>query len=98
LLAACNLCDRSGDLSCDECFAAAWRFVIEQDAVHGEHAVSLAVISRDIERICLRTGIGAARIERRRFLLRRFNNFAKNLGRRRLIKPRLELQLAHRIQ
>ncbi len=63
--------ERAGNLAGDEGFAAALRFVIEENAVADEQAIGFAVIdgipvSRDFA-----DGIGTARIKRRGFALRR---------------------------
>ncbi len=53
----------AGDLAGDEGFAADRRFVVEQDAVAGIHAICLAVVDGDPVGIELGHRIGAARVE-----------------------------------
>src|SRR5882724_10546445 len=60
------------DLARHKSLAADRAFVVEQDAVGGEHAVGLAVIHRDPVAIEFCDRIGRARIEWRGFLLRHF--------------------------
>eukprot|EP01022_Parablepharisma_sp_SALTPOND_P036279 TRINITY_DN9838_c0_g1_i1.p1 TRINITY_DN9838_c0_g1~~TRINITY_DN9838_c0_g1_i1.p1 ORF type:complete len:1069 (-),score=237.17 TRINITY_DN9838_c0_g1_i1:780-3986(-) len=60
----------TGDLAGDEGFAAARRFVVEQDAVAGIDAVGFTVVDHDPVAIHLGHGIGAARVEGGGFLLR----------------------------
>src|SRR5712675_1151499 len=62
--------DAAGDLAGHEGLATNRAFMIEQDAIGGEHAVRLAVVHRDPIAIKLGDAIGRARIERRRLLLR----------------------------
>ena len=71
---------RAGDLAGDEGFAAYRRFVVEQDAVAGIDAIGLAVIDGDPVGIELGHRIGAARIERRGFLLRSFLHQTEQFG------------------
>src|SRR6185312_11687156 len=81
--------DAAGDLARDEGFAADRAFMVEQDAVGGEHAVGLAVVHRDPVAIELGHAVGRARIERSGFLLRRLLHQPVEFGRRGLIEPRL---------
>src|ERR1700722_6349520 len=64
----------AGDTACDlarhKGLAADRAFMIEQDAVGGEHAVSLAVVHRDPVTVELGDAVGRARIERRGLPLR----------------------------
>ena len=62
------------------------RFVVEQDAVAGVDAVGLAIIDGDPVGIELGHRVGAARIERRGFLLRSFLHQPVKLGSGGLIK------------
>ncbi len=78
--------DRARDLAGDERLAAQRALVIEQDAVGGVDAIRLAVIDRDPIGIQLGRGVGAARIERRRFALRHFLHQPVKLGGRRLVE------------
>ena len=82
---------RAGDLARDEGLAADRAFVVEQDAVGGEHAVGLAVVHRDPVAVELGDAVGRARIERRGLLLRDFLDQAVQFRGRRLIEPRLLL-------
>ncbi len=76
----------AGDFAGDKCFAAAGAFVIEEDAVAGEHAVALAVIDSLPVAIDLGAGIGAAGIEGGCFGLRGLDDFAVHLAAGGLIK------------
>src|SRR5262249_60947905 len=58
----------------------------EQDARAAEHPVALAVVDRDEVPVDLGDTIGAARMERRRFTLRRLPRLAEHLARRRLVE------------
>lgn len=40
-----NLGHRSGDLASDECFTSSGRFVVEEDAVTGEHTIGFSVVN-----------------------------------------------------
>lgn len=84
--------DGAGDLAGDEGFAADRRFVVEQHAVAGVHAVGLAVIDRDPVGVELGAGVGAARVEGRGFLLRDFLHQTVQLGGRGLIEAGLLFQ------
>ena len=53
-----------GDLARDEILAAALALVVEQDTVSTEHAVALAVVLHDPERVQLGAAVGAAGVER----------------------------------
>src|SRR6266404_2077992 len=81
--------DAARDLARHESLAADRAFMIEQDAVGGEHAVGLAVVHRDPVAVELGDTVGRARIERRGFLLRDFLNQAVQLRSGCLIEPRL---------
>src|ERR1700687_5502762 len=81
--------DAAGNLARHESLAADRAFMIEQDAVAGEHAVGLAVVHRDPVAVKLGDAIGRARIEWRGFLLRNFLHQAVQLRRGGLIEPRL---------
>ena len=76
--------DGARDLARDERLAAALGLVVEEDAVTREHAVGLAVVLRDVERVGLGRRVGAARVERRRLALRR-RGAAVELARARLV-------------
>ena len=81
------------DLARDELQTAPRRFVIEQDARAGEHAVAFAVIDRDEMAIDLGHAVRAARVERRRLALRRLPHLAEHLAGGGLVKagPRTDL-------
>ena len=69
--------------------AAAWRLVVEEDAVGGMHAVGLAVVDDDPVRVLLRHRVRRARVEGRRLLLRHLLHEPIELRRRRLVESRL---------
>src|SRR3981081_2685787 len=77
------------DLARHEGLAADRAFMIEQDAVRGEHAVRLAIVHGDPVTVELGDAIGRARIEWRRLLLRNFLHQAVQLRGGRLVEPRL---------
>src|SRR5882757_2754814 len=81
--------DAARDLARHESLAADRAFMVEQNAVGGEHAIGLAVVHRDPVAVQLGDAIGRARIERRGFLLRDFLNQTVQLRSGCLIKPRL---------
>ena len=85
LQAELDAAQSTGDLAGNEGFATHRRFVVEQDAVTGIHAVGLTVIHRDPIRIEFGHPIRRARIKRRRFVLGRALNLAEHLRGRRLI-------------
>src|SRR6185437_9546985 len=66
--------DAARDLARHEGLAPDRALMVEQDAVRGEHAVSLAVVDGDPVAVQLGHRVGRARIERRGFLLRDFLN------------------------
>ena len=94
--AAGSQCDLAGD----EVFAAALGFVVEQNAIHGEHAVRLTVFLDDPEAVLLGYRIRAVRMERRRLSLRNLLNLTIELRGRCLIHLRLlgQAQNAHGLQ
>src|SRR3546814_10102668 len=53
------------DLAGHERLAADRRFMVEQDAVRGMHAIGFAIVDDDPVGIEFRRGIGRARVERR---------------------------------
>src|SRR5882724_491316 len=83
--------DAARDLAGHEGLTTDRAFMIKQDAIRGEHAVSLAVVHCDPIAIKLRDAIGRARIERRRLLLRNLLHQSVQLGGGCLIEPRLLL-------
>ena len=76
----------SRDLPGHKRLTATRRLVIEKDAVAGIHIVAFAIVLGDVEGVGLGTGIGRARIERGCLCLRRFDHFAVQFRRRRLIE------------
>ena len=64
------------DLAGNKIFAAAFGFVVEQNAVHGKHSIGLAVFFYDPKAVLLCHGIGAVGVERRGFTLGHFLNLA----------------------
>ena len=60
--------------------------MVEQYAVAGVHPVRLTVVDRDPVRIKFGYSVGRARIERRSFRLRRFDNLSIKLRRRGLVE------------
>ena len=63
---------RARNFSGNEGLATTRRLVIEEDSVAGVYAVCLSVVDRDPVGIQLGDRVGAARVERRGFLLRGF--------------------------
>lgn len=95
-----NAGGRQSDFPRDEVFPAAFAFMVEQDAVDGEHAVGFPVVFRDPEAVLLGDAIRGARIERGGFLLRDFLHQPEEFGRGRLVDPAFlfHAQDAHRFQ
>ena len=69
-----------GDFSGDKGFSPYGRFMVEEDAVTGEHAVGFPVIDRNPIGIELGDGVGRTGIERRFFILGRLLNQTVKLG------------------
>ena len=88
----------SRDLARHELAPAARRLVVEQDPRHREQAVALAVVHRDPVAVDLGDRVGAARVERRRLVLRRLAHLAEHLGARRLVEADLGIDQAHRVE
>src|SRR5690606_11625107 len=80
------------DLAGHEGLAAAGALVVEEDAVRREHPVGLAVVLRDVERVGLRGGVGAARMKGGELGLRDLADLAVELARGGLIEARLQVQ------
>src|SRR5260370_31629432 len=78
----------AGDLTRYEGLAAAFRFVIEKDAIAHEQSISFAIIDGVPMRCHLTGGIGAARIKWRGFALRRMSG-SKHFRRAGLIQTYL---------
>ena len=72
--------------------------MVEQDPRDGVEAVALAVVHGDPVAVGLGDGVGAARVERRRFVLRRFPRLAEHLGAGGLVEADLGIHEADRIQ
>ena len=89
---------RPRHLARHERLAATRRLVVEEDAVRGEDAVRLAVVLDRPEPVELRDGIGAARIERRRFPLRHLLHLAVEFGCRGLVEAGLHARETDRLQ
>src|SRR6266581_7299017 len=81
--------DAARDLACHEGLAADRAFMIEQDAIGGEHAVGLAAVHGDPVAIKFCHRVGRARIERRGFPLRHLLDQTIQFGGGGLIEPRL---------
>src|SRR5678815_3818695 len=75
---------RPRDFAGDEVFPPARRFVIVKNSVADKEAVGLPVNARQLGREGLRTAVGAGRLERRLFSLRRVGRVAKYLRARRV--------------
>ena len=71
--------DTISDLAGYEFEAAARALMIEKNSGASVHSVTLSVIHRDPVSVEFRYAVGAARIERRRFFLRDFNNLSEHL-------------------
>jgi len=89
-----------GDLAGHERFPPPGRFVVEQNAVAGIHAVGLAVVHRDPVGVELGHPVGAAGVERGALLLGDLLHQAVELAGAGLVDPRFlaEPQHAHRLQ
>src|ERR1700692_2821561 len=83
--------DTARDLARHKGLSADRAFMIEQDAVGGEHAVGFAIVHRDPVAVKLGDAIGRARIERRGFFLRDLLHQTVQLRSGRLVEPRLLL-------
>lgn len=73
------------DLAGHECFAAAFRFVVEEDAGAAEHIVGFAVFLDNPEAVKLGDGVGAVRVERGILVLRDFFDLAVEFTGTRLV-------------
>ncbi len=80
LLAAVDASDSAGDLTSDKSRTATRRFVIEENAVSGEHAVGLAVVDDDPVGVLLGDAVGRAGIERGGLRLGNLLDLSKELG------------------
>ena len=68
--------------------------MIEQDSVHGKHAVALTIVFRYPKTVLLGHAVGRTRIERRGLPLRHFLHLAEQFGRGSLINAASLLQPA----
>ena len=66
-----------GNLAGHEVLAASFALVVEEDAVHGEHAVAFAVVLGNPEAVLLGYPVRRTRIERGGLLLRHFLYFSE---------------------
>ena len=85
---------RQRNLTRHESLATAFALVIEQDSVHGKHAVALTIVFRYPETVLLGHAVGRTRIERRGLPLRHFLHLAEQFGRGSLINAASLLQPA----
>ena len=88
------------DLACDKGLTTPGALMVEENAVAGVDAVGFAVVDRDPVGVHLGYGIGAARVERRCFLLRRLLHQTVEFTGTGLVKAGLLLHLqdADRLQ
>mmetsp|Transcript_6067 Transcript_6067/g.5347 ORF Transcript_6067/g.5347 Transcript_6067/m.5347 type:complete len:233 (-) Transcript_6067:143-841(-) len=89
LLASFNGCHSTGDLASHKGLATARAFVIEEDAIHSKHVVSLAVVHDTPVGHQLGARIGRARVKGGCFALLRLLNLAVKFGSRCLVKSAL---------
>ena len=85
LLARLDLGDGNRNLPGHEFGAASFRFVVEQDARAGEHAIAFAVVLGNPVAVQLGNTIGATRVEGRIFVLRNRLDLAEHLAGRGLV-------------
>jgi hypothetical protein len=83
-----DVAQAAGDLAGHEGFATAWRFVVEQHAVTGVHAIGFTVVDGDPVGVQLGHRVRRAWVERRGFALRGFLHQAVQLGGGRLVEAR----------
>ena len=76
----CYACGGEGDFACDEVFASAWAFVVEEYAVGGIHSVAFAVVLHNPEGVHFGYGVGRARIEWCVFVLGYLAYFAEEFA------------------
>ncbi len=89
---------RPRDLARHECLAPPRRLVVEENAVARVQPVALAVVQRHPVRVHLGAPIRAARVERRRLLLRHLLHQPEHFRRTGLVEPRLDAHLADRLE
>lgn len=94
LLAKMDICCRPGDFPGDERTSPPGALVVEENTVARVHAIRLAVVDCDPERIQLCDTIGRARVERRGLALRRLHDLPVELGRGCLVEADMFLQAA----
>src|SRR5258708_12655057 len=80
---------RARNLSGNECLAAEWRFMVEQDSVACVHSVGFAIVDGAPIRVQLGDGVGRSRIKRCCLLLRRLLPQAVALTTCVLLQPHL---------
>ena len=97
-LAQLDLGHTVGDLARDKLTAAQRALVVEQNAAAAKNVVALAVVHRHPVGIQLGHTIGAARVERGRFLLRNRLHLAKHLRGGRLVEANLAVHQANGFQ
>src|ERR1017187_5187007 len=93
-----NASGSARDLARNERFAAARRFVIEQNPVAGVNAVRLAVVHRHPVGVNLGRAVRTSRIKGSGFALRRFPHQAKHFTAARLVKTRFRRRVSHRFE
>src|SRR5215831_2006158 len=89
---------RARDLARDEFKATPRAFMIEEDAAHAIHSVSLAIIACQLKACAFADAVRTARMERRRFTLRSLPHLAKHFTRAGKVELALRTQLAQRGQ
>ena len=87
-----------GDLARHELLPSTGRLVVEPDSAARVQSVRLAIVHGDPMAVDLRDAVGAARIERRLFGLRRLDGVAEHLRTRRLIEANRGIDLADRFE
>ena len=85
-----------GDLTGNESFATAGRFMVEEDTVADEEIVGFAVVDSPPMRSDFGNSVGAAGIERSGFGLRRLSS-AEHLGRTGLVEAHRASRMSHMI-
>ena len=80
LVAEFDAGDGVGDFAGDEFFAAAWGFVVEEDAGEGEEVVAFAVVDGDEVAVNFGDAVGAAGVEGGGLGLGGLDDFAEHFG------------------
>ena len=91
LQALLDACYSQRNLARNEGFAATLAFVIEEDAINGIHAITLAIVFDNPKTILFGHAVGRARIEGRCLSLRHFLHLSIQFGCTGLIKAGLLL-------